>query len=135
ERRLEAGGSDERVEHDIHIVARRRLDETLSPGMPCIARAVLHDSHERGREQRCLLLEQRRVVERRQRGDPEARALSLEHAERGGADRSGGAEHGDSASRITRASHAGAHVSNHPKTMNETGSTKSRLSTRSITPP
>ena len=78
--------------------------------------------------------EQSRVAERRERGDAEAIALAVEHAERRRADRSGRAEDRDACGRASRG-HDGADVSSQPKQTYETGSTKSRLSKRSRMPP
>ena len=100
ERRIESGGADDGVEHDVDVVARRRLDEA------CVARRPSPRASpspfrtrptKRRREARRLLGEQRGVVERRERGDAEALALPLEHAQRGRADRAGRPEDGDAA--------------------------------------
>ena len=112
------------------------VDETLRSDAPSGVRlaSVLHDADEARMELRGLLSEQRGVVERRERRDAKAVALTLENAERRRADRPRRPEDGDAA-RTSRLAHVGAHVSMKPSSTNDTGITKNRLSKRSRIPP
>ena len=91
ERGVETGRTDDGVEHDVHVSACRGLDEAALTGAPSVVlwSAVVHEADERRTESRYLLLEERRVGERRQRRDTKSVALPVEHAERGRADRAG----------------------------------------------
>ena len=134
ERRVQAGRADHGIEHDVHVVARRGLDEQRpapchqagGPSVPVLTRARRNSASEAAR----LRVEQPGIRERGQRRDMEALALPRDHAERGRADRAGGAQHRDATRR-----HWKTGMGSHPSNRYETGSTKMSLSKRSSMPP
>ena len=97
ERRIESRGANDRIQHDVHVRAERRLDERAlaEPGK---GRLPLHR----------LRREQVRIHVRRERRDEEPLPVPGQHAQRRLADRSGRPENGDAASRH------GAGISSHP---------------------
>src|SRR6185503_4699158 len=92
---------------------------------------VAHQPDERRMKLRLLLAQQRRIAERRQRRNAEALALPAQDSQRRGADGARRAEDGNP----LHGHRGGAHTSRALKSTYETGSTKSRLSNRSSTPP
>ena len=138
ERRIESRGADDGVEHDVHVVAPRGLDEArrrrrASPacGVGAVPRRCRRSPARNARPARRAA----RVVERRERGDAESVALPLEHAERRRADRAGRPEDRDAARRRSRCVTTAPRSACQPSSTYATGSTKSRLSKRSRTPP
>src|SRR5512138_2803940 len=93
--------------------------------------AVVHEPDEGRMEFRLLLAQQGGVAERRERRNTEALPLPAEDSQRRGADRARGTEDGNT----PHGHRGGAHTSSAVKSTYATGSTKSRLSNRSRTPP
>src|ERR1700674_3412140 len=137
-RRIEPGGADDRIEHDIDVIARRRGNERVSPAFPRVVGigARLDHPHKRRREPPGLLLEQGAVAVGCERGDAKALALPVQHSQRGRSDRACRAKHrhafrfGGGFGR-----HCGTGSSKRPSSSIAIGITNSRLSNRSSIPP
>ena len=69
QRCVEAGRSNDGIDHDIDVVAGRGGNETVPAALPCtmISRAVVHEANESGMKLRFLLPQQGSVIERRKR--------------------------------------------------------------------
>src|SRR6185437_9615404 len=132
--RVETGSADDCVQHDVHIRPLRRFDETLRTATPLAVRhPVVHETNERRRKLFDLCLEQRSVVIRRERRHPKSILLAGEHTQRRRADRARRSEYRDAAPQVPL--HQGAQISRNPRATYEIGSTNSKLSIRSSTPP
>jgi hypothetical protein len=98
-RGIEPGGPDDGIEHDVHVVTRRGLDQARRSGVPrrhrrCVA---IDETDERRRVNVGLLAEQGGIPERGEGADGEAVLLAREHTKRRRPDRPGGSEHRDAA--------------------------------------
>src|SRR5215207_7339492 len=131
ERRVQPCGADHGVDYDVNVAPRGGFDEAFVAGAPgaTFARAIVHASDEARRKALGLLAEQLTVRECRQRGDVKPVPLTVQHPERGRADRARRSEQRDA----TRHRTTGASIQ--PNSTYATGRTNRRLSRRSSNPP
>ena len=102
----------------------------MTPVAVLLRRHCARGPHKRGGNARTCSSRRLGVRERRERRDVKARALPVDHSERGRADRAGGTEDRHAARR-----HGKTGSGSHPSSRYATGITKNRLSKRSRMPP
>src|SRR5712671_5106347 len=136
ERCVQASGTNDRIQHDVHIIAGSGCDQGISPALPGTVGVGLgfHHSDEGGRKLARLLPEKRGVAVGGESSDAESLPLTVQYPQRGRTDRARRAKHRHPFGRGGRR-HWGTGSSRRPSSRNATGITNNRLSKRSRIPP